>query len=167
MSLGELRGRAIASLGLGIGQRRRPNGLTIGGSTGHRYASRGAVLLAEAGGIRLLRSSDLRGDPPGDATELAMTVEGGVLTSEARRRGLLQDRSDLCVLPDGTVLAAVARFDSHEASAEALSRLGCTDVVALDRGLDVAATVGRATDAEPLLDLEPTTVLIALDPGSP
>jgi hypothetical protein len=163
-ALGELRPRVVAAVGLGIGERRRPNGLTIGGSTGHRYASRGAVLFAEEGGLRLVRSSDLRGDPAGDATELPLTAEGGELTSTARDRGLLHDRADVCVLPDGTALVSLARFDSHEATAEVLLRLGCSDVASLDRGMDVRAVVVRPA-GELANDTFAGTTLLALDPG--
>jgi len=76
-----LRPRIVAAVGLGIGERRRPNGLTIGGSTGHRYASRGAVLFAGGSGLRLVRSSDGRGDPPGDDTDLAHHAEGCAVTA--------------------------------------------------------------------------------------
>lgn len=160
-----LRPRIVAAVGLGIGERRRPNGLTIGGSTGHRYASRGAVLFAGAGGLRLVRSSDVRGDPPEDATELPLTAEGGAITSAGRERGLLHERGDLCVLPDGTALIAVARFDSHEASAQALVRLGCPDVAGLDRGLDLPAMLLRPTEPPP--PSFGVTTLLALDPGLP
>lgn len=162
-ALGELGGRAIASISLGIGERRRPNGLTIDGSTGHRYALRGAVLHADADGLSLVRSAESRGDPQADATELALTVEGGEATPASRRRGLLQERADLCLLEDGTAMIAIARFDSHEATAEALLRLGCTHAVALDRGVDAAASVVLATRSDPLPDLSPMTVLVALE----
>jgi hypothetical protein len=159
-----LRPRVVAAVGLGIGERRRPNGLTIGGSTGHRYASRGAVLFAEAGGLRLARSSDVRGDPPEDATELPLSAEGGGITSAGRDRGLLHERADVCVLADGTALVAVARFDSHEASAQALVRLGCSDVAALDRGLDLPAVLLRPGD-QPAPPSLPGTALLAVEPG--
>lgn len=159
-----LRPRIVAVVGLGIGERRRPNGLTIGGSTGHRYASRGAVLFAEAGGLRLVRSSDVRGDPAEDATELPLSAEDGAITSAGRERGLLHERADLCVLADGTALVATARFDSHEASAQALVRLGCSDVAALDRGLDLPAVLLRTGDQPAPASLT-GTALLALEPG--
>jgi hypothetical protein len=157
--------RAVAAVDLGVGERRRPNGLTIGGSTGHAYGSRGAVLAASPLGLELTPSSARRDPPPVDGVELPLTATGGSTTPAARKRGLLQDRGDVCVLPDGTALVALARFDSHEATTEALLRLGCSEVAALDRGVDVAPGLARAT-AAPLPTAHPVTRLFALDPGT-
>lgn len=157
--------RALAAVDVGVAQRKRPNGLTIGGSTGHTYASRGAVLFATARGLSLLASSDVHEDPQGDAVELPLTASAGSPTPIALKRGLLQERGDICVLPDGTALVAIARFDSHEATAETLCRLGCSEVAALDRGLDVVPTLTRANEG-PLPATHPSTRLIALERGS-
>jgi len=157
--------RAVAAIDVGVGQRKRPNGLTIGGSTGHAYASRGAVLFASERGLALLASADVREDPPEDAVELPLTASAGSPTPIGLKRGLLQERGDICVLPDGTALVALARFDSHAATVEALCRMGCTEVAGLDRGLDVAPGLARG-GSEPLASTHQSTRLIALDRGS-
>lgn len=158
--------RALAAVDVGIGLRKRPNGLTIGGSTGHAYAARGAVLFASSTGLALLPSAEVREDPREDAVELPLTASGGSPTPVALKRGLLQERGDICVLPDGTALVALARFDSHAATAEVLCRLGCSDAAALDRGLDAIVSVSRA-GSDPLPSTHPSTRLVALEPGSP
>lgn len=129
--------RARIALGLGVAKRRGPRGLRIGGSTGHAFSGKGAVLVAGLGTLQAVAGRDIEvEEKTEDATELVFTVNGGQLVEPARDRGPLQLRADLCFLPDGNAVVAYSEFDSHEANATVLTQLGCDRAVALDRGAE-------------------------------
>jgi hypothetical protein len=88
--------------------------------------------------------------PPGaDATELPLTADEGKLRKEARDLGAMRPRAAACVLTDGTFVVASTTFDSHEAVTLPLLELGCTRVVALDRGAHSSAFMHRAGTETP------------------
>jgi hypothetical protein len=154
------RDRTRIAIGLATAKRRGPHGLRIDGSTGLAFRGQLAVFGVGSAGVEL----DDRGtrDPAvyDDATELARVLDEGQLTPAARQRGPRLSKADLCLRADGLLLVAETVFDSHEATARALLRLGCTQGVSLDRGTERASwlEVGRA--ARGPFD---STALVALD----
>jgi hypothetical protein len=145
--------RLGVTFGLGIGKatKRRPaRGLGTGGAVGLAMRPEAGVLLAAETGLGVLRSEDVKDLPAdADAVELPLTAEDGRLRPEARELGGMRARVALCVLGDGTVLAASTTFDSDEATTGALVDRGCTRVVALDRGAHQASFLHRAGTATP------------------
>ncbi len=139
------RGRARIAFGVGVGKRRGPRGLRIGGSTGHRFGGRDGLLTLGDGFVAVLGADRGEAEPRADGTELPLSVEDGQLSPTARQRGPRQSRSDLCVM-GAEVLLAEAEFDSHEATATALRDLGCQRAGSLDRGSDREA---RSTTEKP------------------
>lgn len=126
--------RALFSVSLGVGKRKRPRGLKVAGSLGHKFSRKEGILAVGAATARVGEGGayDAESEPL-DATELPLSIARGQLARPARERGPVQRRVDLCVL-GGELLLAEAEFDSHEATAETLLRLGCENAVALDRG---------------------------------
>lgn len=154
---------AGVALGLGTGRltrRRPPRGLATLGATGLAIRPDGGLLVADAAGLSVLRSEDARPlGPDADASELPLTAEDGHLRPEARELGGMRPRVALCVLPDGTVLAAATTFDSDDATTSVLLDRGCLRVVALDRGAHQPSFVHRAgTPTPPLPSYEVTTL---------
>ena len=99
----------------------------------------------------------------GSAVELPLAADEGKLRPEAREIGRRRSRGALCVHEDETVVIASATFDSDEATTEALLAIGCTRVVALDRGSDRSHVFHRAGTDEPPLPSYETTTLFALE----
>jgi hypothetical protein len=152
----------IAAIGLGTGKRRGARGLVIDGSAGLPIRSEGAGVLAFVRGRpRVLLSSEVALAPGLDATELPLTADEGKLRGEARDVGSMRSRGAACVLPDGTFAVATTTFDSDEAGTNALLELGCTRVVALDRGSHQSAFVHRTgTDAPPQARYEASAIMV-------
>ncbi len=151
--------RAFFAFGVGVGKRKGPFGLRIAGSTGHAFRREGGVVEATPDGLRLTLADGE--EPVGDATELPLTVEGRALTSEARVRGPKEERADLCVLDDGSVIVADEELDNHEGPASVLVDLGCALAVALDRGAERPAWLEDRSSTT-LGDVHPTTAIYAL-----
>ena len=86
-----------------------------------------------------------------------MTADDGKLRAEAREVGPMRPQAAACVLSNGTLVVASTTFDSDEAAAAALLKLGCGRVVALDRGTHMAGYLHRAgTDTPPQARYEAT-----------
>ncbi len=154
-------GRARLAFGLGVGKRKKPRGLRIAGSFGHEPSRREAAIVAGPGAVRVIHGAEIDKLPPQlDVTEVPLTAAAGELVAKARERGPLQQRADLCVTPAGELLIAQAEFDSHEATASSLLRLGCQVVVALDRGAERPAWKAAGDKAQGPFA---TTALVAFD----
>lgn len=152
--------QARLAISLAYAKRKGPRGLRIRGNTGLGFSGSAGVLGIENGALRLFP-----GPPPGldalsDASELPLVAAERALRPEARELGPRQKRADLCVLPSGVVLLAESQFDSHEANATVLLGLGCSEVVALDRGTEQPSeTVWGSAAGGPFV----STQLVALD----
>jgi len=155
--------RLLASIRMSNGRRKRTRGLTIDGSTGHRFRGESGLLWVD--GRRLKVGTSREGFEPGrgDATELPLTADHGEVTRVSRVLGARRMRAALCALPDGTVLLANAEFDSHEATTKTLLEAGCDIVVALDRGTHDDADMWRASGGAPPQLLGSSTTLHVLE----
>jgi hypothetical protein len=155
--------RVLAAIGVASGRRRQARGLVIDGTAALPF--RGDVagaLVVEVGRVSVVRQSEA-GSVSGDATELPLTADDGKLRPEAREVGTMRPRAAACVLEDGTFVVASTTFDSDEAATSALLDLGCSRVVALDRGSHQGAFVHRAGTASPPEGRYDASVLYAID----
>ncbi|APR81557.1 Cobalt-zinc-cadmium resistance protein [Minicystis rosea] len=143
--------KVMAAIGLGTGKRRGARGLIVEGASGLPVRSEDTgALLFDHGRPRVVKASEMKPSPGIDATELPLTADEGKLLPAARDVGSMRARAAACVLEDGTFAVAATTFDSDEAATTALLDLGCTRVVALDRGSHASAFLHRTgTDAAP------------------
>ena len=74
----------------------------------------------------------------------------------------MRARAAGCVVDDGTFMVANTTFDSDEATTTALVDLGCTRVVAFDRGMHLPAFINRAGASAPIESRYDATVLFAI-----
>ena len=156
--------KLVAAIGVGTGKRRGARGLIIEGASGLpvRSEDTGALVL-DQGRPRVVKASEMKPSPGIDATELPLTADEGKLLPAARDIGSMRARAAACVLEDGTFAVAVTTFDSDEAATTALLDLGCSRVVALDRGSHASAFLHRAgTDNAPQTRYE-TTAIFAVE----
>jgi hypothetical protein len=152
--------RAMIAVGLGVAFRRdNRRGLALDGVVSLLIRpDLGVLTTSPRGDIAIARSLDEMA-PWGDATELVLLAEAGEVRSEARKLGARRSRAAACIIRDGTLLVALATFDSSEPSTQALLDLGCRRVVELNRGRQVKAFVHRAgTDTPPQSEYEDTTL---------
>jgi hypothetical protein len=153
----------LAAIGLGHTTDSTRYGLSFGGAAPIQLRTAYATLVVNARGELRLSSADLPElQPDEDAAQLPLLVKDGIVEARARERGELRQRGALCVAPDGAVVVALARHDSSDAVATALTRAGCTDVVELDRGSHHPAFVHRAGGNTPPMASYETSVLYAL-----
>ncbi len=162
---GDDRHRVVASVGVGHTTDATKYGIAFGGEAPielrNSYAT---VVLSPGKPLRIVTPGD---EPPKlekdeEAVQLPLLAKDGKLTEEAMNHGPLRLRGALCVLGGGRVIVARARHDSSDPIAAALVRLGCKDIVDLDRGSQHPAFLHRAgTETPPLASYE-TSVLYAL-----
>jgi hypothetical protein len=153
----------LAAIGLGHTTDSTRYGLSFAGAAPIQLRTAYATLIANARGeLRLVASGTPELAPDEDAAQLPLLVRGRTVEPRARERGELRQRGALCVAPDGAVIIAVARHDSSDAAATALTRAGCEDVVELDRGSHHPAFLHRAGGSAPPLGNYETSVLYAL-----
>ena len=156
--------RLVAAIGLGSGKRRGARGLVIDGAVGLPFRGDDAgALVFDHGRPRILRATEVTPSAELDATELPLTAEDGKLRPEARDVGSMRARAAACALDDGTLALAATTFDSDEAATTALLELGCSRVVALDRGSHQAAFVHRAGTETPPQPRYDGTALYAIE----
>jgi hypothetical protein len=156
--------RALAVVSLGSGRRRGARGLAIEGAVGFPFRSEATgVLVIEKGRPQIAMAAGFALPEGADATELPLTADEGKLRPEAREVGSMRTRAAACVLADGTFAVASTTFDSDEAATSALIDLGCSRIVALDRGMHSSFFLHRA-GAEPApTSRYETTVLDLVD----
>jgi hypothetical protein len=157
--------RALAAIALGTGRRKGPRGLAIDGAVGLAMRGEGGALVIdrEHGTMSIERASDAASVAPSvDKTELPLTADAGKLLPEARDLGSMRARAAACMLEDGTFVLATTTFDSDEATTTPLLELGCTRVVALDRGSHMAASIQRASAETAQEERYESTVLYAI-----
>jgi hypothetical protein len=153
----------LAAIGLGHTTDSTRYGLSFAGAAPVALRAAHASLVAGSRGeLRLVPSGapELAADE--DVVQLPLLVQGGHVEARARERGELRQRGALCVAPDGSLVVALAKHDSSDAVATALTRAGCHDVAELDRGSHHPAFVHRAGGSTPPLASYETSVLYAL-----
>ena len=94
--------------------------------------------------------------------QLPLLASDGKLTDLALEHGPMRMRGALCALPSGRTVIARVRHDSSNSITAALLKMGCKDVVELDRGSQHPAFVHRAGSATPPLESYETSVLYAI-----
>jgi hypothetical protein len=155
--------RTLIALGLGVAVRKdNQRGLVLDGAWLLPIrADLGLLAATPEGALSITRSREPMA-PPGDATELVLLAEGGKLRSEARRIDTHRLRAAACALDGAPLLIASAVCDQAEPLALALMELGCTRVVLLHRGRQVASFIHRAGTEAPPQGLYDDTVLYGL-----
>ncbi len=157
---------ALASFGVSVAKRGQRRGLVIGGAQVSRPGATPVWLVLDGARVSISRP----GDPlpaTADATEVTLVADERALLPTAREVGTQRPRTAMCVLVDGTVLAAHASFDTDEATTEALLDAGCDRVVALDRGAHDGVFTHRAgTDRAPEAGYEATAIYVLGLPGA-
>jgi hypothetical protein len=155
--------QVLAAIGLGHTTDSTRYGLSFAGAAPIQLRSAYATLIANPHGeLRLATDGTPQLAADEDAAQLPLLVRGGALEPRARERGELRQRGALCIAPEGAVIVALARHDSSDPVATALERVGCRDVVELDRGSHHPAFVQRAGSNAPPLASYDTSVLYAL-----
>ncbi len=156
--------RALAVVSLGSARRRGARGLAIEGAVGFPFRGEASgVLVIDKGRPQIAAAAGFALPDGADATELPLTADDGKLRPEAREVGSMRIRAAACVLTDGTFAMASTTFDSDEAATAALIDLGCSRIVALDRGAHASFFLHRAgTEPAPAARYE-TTVLDLVD----
>jgi hypothetical protein len=156
--------RVLAAIGLGHTTEATRYGLAFGNATIVPLKTQFATLILEDG-------QPPRVEPPGrnpvlrlgqQAVQLPLLAQGGKPLDRARERGDLKPRAALCLTGDGRALHARARHDSSDALTAALLRLGCKDVLELNRGSHHPAFLHRAGTPTPPMDSYEATVLYLL-----
>ncbi len=161
---GDDTGRVIAAIGLGHTTEATGYGIAFGPEASlplrDTYAT---LLIPETGAPELLRPGKLRSiGPHEEAVQLPLLAEDGQLTEHARARGAMRERGALCIAQHGRVLLARGTHDSSDLVASTLLKLGCTDVLELDRGSHHPPFVHRAGSETPPIGGYETTTLYAL-----
>lgn len=155
--------QVLAAVGLGHTTDSTRYGLGFGAATPIALRGTYASLIASAKGeLRLSTSGAPALEPGDDVAQLPLLARNGALEPRARERGELRSRGALCVAADGAVIVALTRHDSSDALVSALLRVGCKDVVELDRGSRHPAFVHRAGGTTPPMASYETSTLYAL-----
>jgi hypothetical protein len=153
----------LAAIGLGHTTDSTRYGLSFGAAAPIQLRTAYATLVASARGeLRLVTSGTPTLAADDDAAQLPLLARDGSLEPRGRERGELRQRGALCLAPDGALIVALAHHDSSDALANALLRVGCKDVVELDRGSHHPAFVHRAGGSTPPMASYETSVLYAL-----
>jgi hypothetical protein len=161
---GDDRHRVIAAIGLGHTTEATRYGLVFGGDSvidlRSPYAS---VVVRDDGRLEVTGPGQAPEVGKGDqVVQLPLLAKDGKLTEAALEHGPMRTRGALCVLASGRVLVARARHDSSDSLAAALTRVGCRDVLELDRGSQHPAFVHRSGTSTPPLETYDTSVLYAV-----
>lgn len=162
--------RVIGAVGLGHATDRTRPGLA--------YATEQILALDPEYATLILENGQPRLEPPGrlesalvdghQAVQLPLLVRDSKVLEHARRRGDLQQRTAFCVTPEGRGLFAQARHDSSDALAAALLKLGCSDVLELNRGSHHPGFFHRAgTSTPPMQSYEASALYLLARPMIP
>ncbi len=164
-------GRVIAALGLGHTTDATRYGLAAGTDVLSPLKPQYATLLLEDGETpRILRPNAA---PPvlsakQQAVQLPLLAIAGKPLDRARERGDFRRRGALCVTPTGRMIIAQAEHDSSDGLAAALLRVGCDDVLELDRGSHHPGFLHRAgTQTPPMNEYEASALYLLGRPMIP
>jgi len=161
---GDDTGRVVAAIGLGHSTQTTGYGIAFGAVASLALQDSYATLvLPAAGPPRLDRPGKLRPlTPDVEAVQLPLLAADGQVTEQARARGAMRERGALCVTEHGRVLIARGTHDSSDLVATTLLKLGCSDVVELDRGSHHPPFIHRTGTETPPVGGYETTTLYAL-----
>jgi hypothetical protein len=152
--------RVIAAVGLG-----NPHDPQSAQGSKSPYAKLppGALGADEASGLQLFAEAELAAKAnKGDSIELPLILDAGKIPAAAKESRTMRRRGAACVTASGHTVIAMATTDSDEAAALALSRIGCTRAVALDRGSHRPTFLHRAGGGLPPLARYDESVLYAI-----
>ena len=153
--------RVIAAIGLGHATQATRYGIAFGTAASlplrESYAT---LVLGPTGAPRIVRPGQLGSLAANEeAVQLPLLAVDGRMTDLARARGAMREHGALCVTEHGRVLIARGTHDSNDLVTNTLLKLGCADVVELDRGSHHPPFVHRAgTDPPPIGGYETTTL---------
>ena len=156
--------RVIAAIGLGHATQSTGYGIAFGQAASlpmrETYAT---VVIGATGAPRIVRPGKLAPlSASEEAVQLPLLAVDRRLTEHARARGAMRERGALCITEHGRVLIARGTHDSNDLLASKLLKLGCSDVVELDRGSHHPPFVHRAGTETPPIGGYETTTLYAL-----
>ncbi len=125
---------ALARISLGVRSYNKAAGIRISGDTLQSFDSKAAFFGWRAGEVPSVQAgSDVRDFT--SAVQLILVAQAGTLLPTAQKaRGSMRRRAAMCIHPDGALLVSSTTFDSEEATTQALLDLGCSTIVALERG---------------------------------
>lgn len=164
-------GRVLAAIGLGRTTDATRYGLTYGTTELSPLKDHYATLVLQDGEVpRVLRPgvipSEMRDRE--QRVQLPLIAVDGRVVDGARERGGLRMRSGLCVTDTARVLLARVEHDSSDVLGAALLRLGCRDVVELDRGSHHPAFLHRTgSSTPPMNDYEASALYVLGRPMIP
>jgi hypothetical protein len=166
---GEEAHHVLFAVGAGIAADRSPRGIATDGRFAvpvHGDSQSGVLVVGGDGHLSILRASDAptsAGDH-GDLLELPLLVWDGAAQPASTDPGgpAATSRAALGITPAGRVVLARGTFSGSTPLAEALTRVGCTRAVALDRGADATAFLDRAGGPSPPRGRYDETVLFAV-----
>lgn len=161
---GDDTGRVLAALGLGHATGSSGYGIAFGQAVSLPLRDTYATLVLPATGApRLHRPGKLPPlGPDEEAVQLPLLAAAGNATAYASAPGALRERGALCVTEQGRVLVARGTHDSSALVTSTLLKLGCSDVVELDRGSHHPPFIHRAGTETPPVGGYETTTLYAL-----
>ena len=148
-------GHVLLAVGLGHTTDATRYGLGAGAELLSPLKPQYATLILEDGEpLRVVRPSSA--PPPltskQQAVQLPLLAIAGQPLERARERGDRRRRGALCVTPNGRLIFAHAEHDSSDGLAAALLRVGCEDVLELDRGSHHPGFLHRAGSTTPPMD---------------
>ena len=155
-------GRVLLSSTMGLALEKRPRALVTGGKAIFPVhdATAGVLSIAADGRLAIARG-ELPTAADADAAELPLLAFDGAVHPNARLAGPTRTRAALGVTPRGDVVLARATTGSDGPLADALSKVGCTAAVSLDRGTRGTASLLRAgTASPPVAHAEETTLYV-------
>jgi hypothetical protein len=157
--------RVIAALGLGHSTDATRYGMSYEGDALSPLKPNYATLIFEDGQpprVVLPSSAPPTLADKQEAVQLPLLASDGRLLDRARERGDRRQRAAICVTPTGRVIVGSAEHDSSDGLASALMRIGCRDVLELDRGSHHPAYVHRAGGSTPPMDEYEASTLYVL-----
>ena len=147
--------RVLAAIGLGHATEATRYGMTYGGDELSALKANYATVVFEDGlppHVILPNGAAPTLTEKQEAVQLPLLASDGKLLDRARERGDHRQRAAFCVAPSGRVVVGSADHDSSDGIASALMRIGCRDVLELDRGSHHPAYVHRAGGSTPPMD---------------
>jgi hypothetical protein len=164
---GEDAHHVLFAVGAGVAADRSPRGIATDGRLAvpvHGGAQSGVLVVDGDGHLSIVRASDAptAAGEHGDLLELPLLVWDGAAQPASSAAGGSTLRAALGITPAGRVVLARGTFSGDAPLAEALTRVGCTRALALDRGADATAFLDRAGGPSPPRGRYDETVLFAV-----
>ena len=159
--------RVLFAVGTGNAPEKSTRGIATDGRLAvpvHGGAGEGVLLVASDGKLALVRAADAPQAVAdhGDLVELPLLLWDGKPVVESEPLTELGMRSALGVTPGGRIVLARGVFATPSPLMDALTRVGCTRAVLLDRGSGATGFLDRAGSATPPKGRYDETVLYAV-----